>query len=62
MGQLVDGREEVFGSCEDFIHNEKEFYPFIYVMPMAFPQQLDFLKLSLKVVVLFGAFNALFIQ
>lgn len=41
MGQLVDGREEVFGSCEDFIHNEKEFYPFIYVMPMAFPQQLE---------------------
>lgn len=41
MGQLVDGREEVFGSCEDFIHNEKEFYPFIYIMPMAFPQQLE---------------------
>lgn len=41
MGQLVDGREEVFGSCEDFIHNEKEFYLFIYVMPMAFPQQLE---------------------
>lgn len=61
-GTIVDSMEDVFCHCKDFIRNEKGFYPFIYFMPIFFPQQLDFLKLSLKVVVSFGAFNVLFIQ
>lgn len=37
----MGSREEVFGSCKDFIHNEKEFYTLIYFMPIVFPQPLE---------------------